>query len=475
MNVIPSIHLKQGLCYIMPLRAINVFLLILSFFFFVPVSGVFAFQGGNETTFQLSVGVAKKNITPDPKIKNWVTGQPYVEVLDSIYVRVLILNDGSKDIVIVAWDLVDAGESATAEVRKGISSELNIPKDHIVVSASHNHSAPWSPVYSGGYRGDERDTWWAIRYMPPQNDEPFFQEWMDQLIDQTVKTAAKAYNSMQPATLWIGRTDVSEYLNNRRPRLPAWGMEEKSNVPNRYNYLHEAWNPDVVINGGTFGPMDRAMTLISFRDQAGNNIVSVFHLAAHAVSIYPFTEGISSDWPGEACKQIKEALGGEAVFLQGAAGDINPWRRGREAVNEMGLGLAEHAKAAYKYSARLKTDTMHAIRGTVALPLTVKGKERIGFATVTAEVQVITLGPLALVTLPGEPLTDLGTAIRKRSPFPQTLLLGYANGNGVHYVSMPGEKARGGYEMERGTIGTDEAGQILVELAVQLLHKAQNR
>ncbi|MFK5973884.1 MAG: hypothetical protein QM485_11480 [Flavobacteriaceae bacterium] len=372
----------------------------------------------------------------------------------------------------VAWDLVDAGESATEEVRKAISAELNIPKDQILVTASHNHSAPWSPVYEKGYRGKELDTWWAIRHIKTQNNDPYFKEWMAQLIDQTVKSARLAYDAMQPATLWIGRADISEYLHNRRPKLPEWGVEE-SNIPKSYTYFHEDWNPKVLVGGATFGPLDRTMTLISFRGHNGENIVSIFHLAAHAVSIYPFSDKISGDWPAEATKRISDALGGEAIFLQGCAGDVNPWRRGREAVNEMGEGLADYAKTAYKYSVRLKPDTLGSISASIELPLTEIGKERTGLNTVKAEVQVITLGSLALVTLPGEPFTDLGTVIREQSPFPQTLVLGYSNGNGVHYVGLAGEKARGGYEMEVGTVGTDEVGEMLVELAVRLLHETK--
>ena len=440
------------------------------FVYFGCILHVSAFQEDKEGKIQLYIGVGKSNITPDPNVKNWVTGEPYEGIVDSLYVRALVLNDGQKDVVIVAWDLVDAGESATEEVREAISTELKIPKDQILVTASHNHSAPWSPVYEKGHRGKERDTWWAIRHMPAQNDEPYFKKWMAHLLNQTVKAARQAYDSMQPATMWIGRADISEYLQNRRPRLPEWGVAE-SNIPDGYNYFHEDWNPKILVGGANFGPLDRAMTLVSFRDNSGDNIVSLFHLAAHAVSIYPFSDAISGDWPAEAAKRISEALGGEAMFFQGAAGDVNPWRRGREAVEEMGEGLADYTEEAYKYSVRLKPDTLGAIRGTIELPLDEVGKKRMGLDAVEAEVQVITIGSLAIVTLPGEPLTDLGTAIRERSPFPQTLVLGYSNGNGIHYVGMPGEKALGGYEMEAGTVGTDDAGKMLVELAVQLLHE----
>jgi neutral ceramidase len=84
-------------------------------------------------------------------------------------------------------------------------------------------------------------------------------------------------------------------------------------------------------------------------------------------------------------------------------------------------------------------------------------------------------GPLAIVGLPGEPLTDVGVAIRERSPFPQTLVLGYSNGNGAHYVGMPGEKARGGYEAGVPGAGTDECGALMVDAAVKVLQEAFGR
>jgi hypothetical protein len=66
-------------------------------------------------------------------------------------------------------------------------------------------------------------------------------------------------------------------------------------------------------------------------------------------------------------------------------------------------------------------------------------------------------------------MTELNLFIRERSPFPQTLVLGYSNGNGAHYVGMPGEKARGGYEATDAGAGTDECGRLMVEAAVKVL------
>ncbi|MGV8879976.1 MAG: neutral/alkaline non-lysosomal ceramidase N-terminal domain-containing protein [Sphingobacteriaceae bacterium] len=421
----------------------------------------------------LIVGVGKEKITPDPMVKDWVTGKPYQGIEDDIYVSAIALSDGRTEVVMVTWDLTDAGESATAEVRKAISAKLKIPGEQILVNASHNHSAPWSPVYQAGYRGKELDTWWAVRFMPRQNEDPYFKKWMKLLIDQTVKAAQEAHNSLQPAELWIGRVDASKYMNNRRQREAKWGILE-ANIPNGYNYKNENYNPDVVVGGASFGPMDRTMVLLSFRDIKGNNIVSIFHAAIHGVSIYPYSQAISGDWPEEASKQIGNAIGGKAVFFQGSAGDINPWKRGKEAVDEMGKGLARLAKEAYEYSSKLAPGKLNVLQSKVWLPLSNLGKERTGLDSVAAEIQVISYGSLAFVTLPGEPLTALGTEIRESSPFPQTLVLGYSNGNGVHYASLPKEKQYGGYEVEIGTSGTENAGNKLIAEAVKLLEKAKD-
>ena len=443
----------------------------LCLFFAMPL-GLFGFAPLSDQA-NLKVGVGKRNITPKADVKNWVTGKPYEAIQDSLYVRALVIEDSLQNTsVIISWDLVDASESATEEVRKQVSQELGIPMKNILVNASHNHSAPWSPVYNRGHRGAENETWWTTRYIENINIDPPFIEWKQNLIKETLAATKQAVSSLQAASIWIGRIDASEYMNNRRPRTPKWGVQE-ANTPKGYNYKHPDWDPKVLMGGATFGPMDRAMSLVSFRDQKGENIVSIFHLAVHAVAIYPYSNDISGDWPSATAKKLKGKINGEFIFLQGAAGDINPWRRGPDAVAQMATGLADLAATAYKHSAKLSISPLQTFQRKTGLPTSERGEKRTHLAKIDAEVQLITLGPLAIVALPGEPLTSLADEIRKKSPFPQTLVLGYSNGNGVHYVCMPDEKPHGGYEVEEGTSGSELAGLELVEVAHDLLQEAR--
>lgn len=423
--------------------------------------------GGAAGGITLRVGAARADITPSVEVRNWVSGKPYGVVHDPLAVQALVLEDGRTKAVLLRWDLTDISESLRDEVRARVGRALGIPGGQILLNASHTHSAPWAPVYAGGHRGRERDSWWAIRHMPAQNDYPPYRAWMERLLAAAEEASRAAAAAAQPAQPWIGRVGIQEYLYNRRPRAPAWGVAGKP--PAAVGYTQEGWDAHVLQGGATFGPVDRTLALVAFRAAGGKTVATAFHAACHSVSIYPFQPGISADWPAPAAAALTAAFGGESLFFQGCSGDITPWLRGSAAVREMAAGLARKAEAAVRFAVPLETMPLRFGQVNVELPLQPAAKARIGADTVAAEVQVIACGPLAFVTLPGEPLTDLGVAIREQSPFPQTLVLGYSNGNGVHYVGMPGEKARGGYEMGVAGAGTDECGALLVGAATRLL------
>ncbi len=424
---------------------------------------------------ELLAGIAKRNITPDIAVRNWVTGEPYDIVHDSIFVRAMAISDGHDTSVLINWELVDAGESATLLLRSRVSQALGIPAGHILVNASHNHSAPWSPVYHEGMRGKEKDPWWAVRYMPAQYDYAPYRTWMEVLMVQSLEAVKAAVESMQMVTVWLGKSDIASLVQNRRPRPSSWGFQT-SRLPENYNYKHEDWDPDVLGNGMSFGPVDRALTAVFFENREGETVATLLHMTAHAVAIYPFMDGISGDWPGETLRKLDQVTNGESLFLQGTAGDINPGRRGSEAVSAMAEELCDKVLQAKKYCARLEVGPLLNGRAKVGLPLTQYGKKITGIESLPVEVQVIAIGPLALVSLPGEPMTALGMKIRETSPYPQTLVLGYTNGKGVYYVGMPGEKAHGGYETGAKTnIGVDNAGLMLVETAKNLLHEVYQR
>jgi hypothetical protein len=68
--------------------------------------------------------------------------------------------------------------------------------------------------------------------------------------------------------------------------------------------------------------------------------------------------------------------------------------------------------------------------------------------TLTVPIQALRIGDLALCAIPFETFVEIGLDLKKRSPFPRTMVIGIANGyNG--YLPTPEQHKLGGYETWR--------------------------
>ena len=93
-----------------------------------------------------------------------------------------------------------------------------------------------------------------------------------------------------------------------------------------------------------------------------------------------------------------------------------------------------------------------------------------GSDPIAAEIQVIRIGDLALVALPGELFVELGLAIRQQSPARHTFVIGYAN-EFIGYLPTSEAWEQGGYEVALGpwTRVDKMGGTRLAERAVDIL------
>ena len=78
-------------------------------------------------------------------------------------------------------------------------------------------------------------------------------------------------------------------------------------------------------------------------------------------------------------------------------------------------------------------------------------------------VQILRIGQMALVAMPGEPFAEIGVAVKKASPFPVTMFCGYSSGEGGEYMPIASEYPLGGYEIERTPYGTGAAEKLIRE------------
>ena len=81
--------------------------------------------------------------------------------------------------------------------------------------------------------------------------------------------------------------------------------------------------------------------------------------------------------------------------------------------------------------------------------------------TASTEIQVMRIGGLALVAMPGEPFAEVGVEIRRRSPFAVTMVSGYSNGE-IGYVPMRSDYKNGGYGVWNSPLAPGSA-ELLIE------------
>lgn len=96
---------------------------------------------------------------------------------------------------------------------------------------------------------------------------------------------------------------------------------------------------------------------------------------------------------------------------------------------------------------------------------------------VPATIGAVRIGDGVIATGPGEIFTEIGMAVKERSPADVTLYAGYTNGN-ISYFPIASEYPLGGYEPSYGnksyglpTQVTSEADRVLVQTAVEVIEE----
>lgn len=256
---------------------------------------------------QLRVGVAKVDITPkDLTGLVGIPNRPFSGVHDQLYARSLVLDNGATTAAIVALDLVEIGD--TSELRQRIEKEVGVPAGHIIINASHDHSAPrGGPPTPGTSSASGRP------YSTP--------EYVKQVDDSIVDAMKQAKAALQAARVGYGtgKVDVSVA---------------------RYGYTPErGWRE----NTNEEGFSDKTLAVVKFVNPAGEPIAILINYAVHSNSMTgAFNNIIHGDIAGNAEKFVEHQYNDKVVALwsMSAAADEYPKFNG-------GMGLLDDKASPY--------------------------------------------------------------------------------------------------------------------------------
>ena len=386
----------------------------------------------------ISANVAEAVITPPIGVEMIEPrGVPSTAVHDDLYVRAISLGDGAATVCVVTMDLLGLDAGLLEQVRSAVEQQTGLARERLMLTASHNHSAPLTIPYDVTVQ--------------PRRDR----DWEAQLVRRIADTVAQAQTAMLPVSLAAGRADVQVGLNRRLSTLTGTTM---------------APNPA--------GPVAPWVDILRV-DRSGDVPLAVlFSHAAHPVTVHSTATEFTADYPGAAAVTIRDSLGAGVtpLFAQGCAADINvePLRGGFAEAQRAGMMLGQAAVAAASQAPAITGGTVRAATETVHLDFELMSadvcraiiqrlqesyatlqaggaddrsldqhticlawaRKMLGYARepqhpagLSFQVQAFALGrDLALVGLSHEPFVEYQLFLQQESPFPHTMVFGYTNG-----------------------------------------------
>ena len=240
---------------------------------------------------KLLVGFGAGDITPDWPIGLQGLGTEatriHTEVASRIYIYCVAITDAAGETALIMS--IDAGSGGFAEdVLPAITEKLGIPRDHMILSALHQHSTPW-----GGEKYD------AL------------------VVKGGLEAAEQALKDRAPATMQLNRvtTDalsfVRHYIAND-PKGTIVGDNYNDAVGKEYGYkCHESES-------------DKEMRLVKFVREDKKPIIMVnFQAHPHMGAFGPNLTKLHADWPGITRDLVAEALNAHCIYISGAGGNLN--------------------------------------------------------------------------------------------------------------------------------------------------------
>ncbi len=379
----------------------------------------------------LSVGFGQVEITPPVGVKMCGALQPRVSIgtTDPLMSNALVATSGgSRRIAIVGVDIVGLPRAIVDKALDEAHQLTGIDRDAIIISCSHTHSGPYT---MGPFFLDALDA-----------------DFLGGLPSKIARSIQIASDALQPATLHIGRSLVHRG-HHYRLALCKDGKAFNSWMADALNDLSTC--PQII---GAAGPIDPELWVLRFDDIKGKTLGIFFNFSVHTNSHFGVTW--SADYPGVVAEYMREKVGEEVVtvYTPGACANINPlfggdhWREGA-------VIFAESAVAAANRATRVEGPiVVDAIRRDVAVPKRDPQTQPEGAiqrlnwgggkhyehvfepmlkhvadmpATWLAPVNAARLGPFAIATDPGELFVEHGFTIKKRSPFPHTVVAELTN------------------------------------------------
>lgn len=346
--------------------------------------------------------------------------------------RALLLRTPKGSACLLSLEVCGLPGDFARRVQRRVARAIGIPASRVRVCATHTHAMPTLRFFR---------QWGAVS-----------KDYAKLVEDRAVAAAALAWRDLAPADFYLGRQRV---------------------IGGNFNRTTKSWKTDAEFSDQSTDAdrwLDTTLYALYFLRGKPKPDILWFHFSAHPVC---FDDTLASpDWPGLVSEKTKARDGMSCGFLQGHIGDVNPgdgvpWTGDAEKVSEAVWSALHHA---LNHSSHVPVSELPAAHGVVRLPLDLalleaelaqyrQDPSRCASGTwvdapfaadwfaslskwprrrahLAAPLSALRLGAVGLLFHPAELYSFYGLWIRLRSPFAETLVVGYAD-DFVGYLTDP--------------------------------------
>ncbi|WP_321472077.1 hypothetical protein [uncultured Paludibaculum sp.] len=413
---------------------------------------------------QLRVGTFRADVTPplgQPLI--WV--MPTSKIEDPLLAKGIVLEDRGQRYVLCAVDWCGLSNRSYRLLRDKVAQAAGTTPERVALQTLHQHTAPY--VDGDAYALLEQMGRPVVRF-----DEAALVE----LADRLAKAVGSAVGAMKPFDrVGTGEATVERVASARR--LPAPGGK----VVIRFST--DGKKPEMA--AAEEGPVDRMVKTVTLA-QGEKPLVRLHYYATHPQT-WCCDGRVSADFVGAAREQLEKDEGVFQVYFTGAAGDVTVGKY-NDSSEEKRAGLAarmldglKRSDAAAQWTAvqelRWKTlplvlpkklATKEAVDARLA---EAKGTEdeaaryRLTIAAAFGQreepltTSALSLGPVRIVHLPGEPMLEFQRFAQVVAPGRFVAVAGYGD-IAPGYLCTDRAYEQGGYEPGASNTTTGAEGVV---------------
>ena len=462
---------------------------------------------------ELKAGFARADITPPlgAYMPGYYQERRAKEILDPLQINMLAFSDGKTTALVAQYDTEALSVSVADMMRDAITKATGVPRDAILLHASHTHDGAFLCPKAGhgsNVLGDSRMA-------------DVDRIYVEMAVTRSADAAVEAIRDLKPAKLACAETEAKRISFVRRYLMKDGKVRTNPGTN----------NPDVVRPVGNADESVRVLRI----DREGGRSICVINFQTHPDVVGG--ETITADWPGLTRTVFEAATFGETlcVVINGTQGDLNHCNvmprpgelnglkrdfdavdRGYEHAWHMANVLASAALSKWMKCVPLEAGEIRYAKSTVRVPahkaketdeknlawaddvwaLHEKAKKdgvvatpkdyvtvKYGWADMELTTEVARAGrirrmakhadyhdlPLASFSIgksvafggfPGEPFNDIGVAVRKASPFKLTILSCLTNGS-LGYFPFSSSFKEDGYEAATSPFGETVADDLI--------------